>query len=318
VWRQTTGTNHHFIAYAEGTSGGGWYVQQRDALGMADGVLVANNASPSPDLVPSGAWWRVGGDFSLPSLRCVEATRLPTASDVTLRGNALYLDTFTDVSGHAAFARLGRGLRARGIDDPKLCLFRNVSPTDLNQGTLGNCWMVAGLAAVASVPGAIQALCTQKTLSPVGRYDVALFHPTDHKWTTVTVDDRLPVFDAEKEPIQLSYMKATEEGEIWPVIFEKAVAKLFGSYPMLEGNSAMVILSMLTGCTGDSLLVLFRDKGSGEWRCGCVSSRLRRLRPFAAPLRGQRPTSSALPPFARLAGRARPCGWPRETMWLPA
>ena len=52
--------------------------------------------------------------------------------------------------------------------------------------------MVSGFAAVAQVPGAISALCAQKGLSTVGRYEVRLFHPLKEEWTSVVVDDRLP------------------------------------------------------------------------------------------------------------------------------
>ena len=77
----------------------------------------------------------------------------------------------------------------------------------------------------------------------------------------MTIDDRLPV-----DGTELMYGQLSEEGELWPVLFEKAFAKLFGGYEQLDGNSPLVALKALTGCVGDQLMQLAREP-DGTWAC---------------------------------------------------
>ena len=67
------------------------------------------------------------------------------------------------------------------------------NPEDINQGSLGNCWIMAGASAVAEVPGRIERifLNNNNALSKTGIYGVniyALGVPY-----TILIDDYLPV-----------------------------------------------------------------------------------------------------------------------------
>ena len=160
---------------------------------------------------------------------------------------------------------------------PGLCLFRNIEPDDLQQGAIGNVWLVAALAALAEMPAQLRKLFTQKTLAPDGRYDVQLFHPVDEEWVTVSVDDRLAV-DASGKAYKPKFMQLTSEVELWPCILEKAVAKLFGSFQALDESdegcgfpglthelSPTLALEVLTGNTGSHLVRIIEE--DGNWHC---------------------------------------------------
>lgn len=307
VWRATSGEQQHFIAYAlvKGRKGAGaWYVQPREALGCPDGVLRLRSPvnCPSPHLVADPTAWESLPENDDDAAATASAAPLPAKLRVEMasplpaegEGVSIFEDDFTASSGVADFSRLGRGVsedaggrsgEERDADLP-LRLFADVSPHDLNQGELGNCWFVGALAALAAVPGAVRALCTQQTLSISGRYDVSLFDPIQRRWVTVTVDDRLPVTEmpsATSPSVRLRFMKTSAQNEIWPVIYEKAMAKLYGSYDALIGGKASVALSILTGCTRGRLLNIEKYSGEagdaaseGLWTCHAVQITPRR------------------------------------------
>ena len=57
-----------------------------------------------------------------------------------------------------------RVARAEGLGDHdgRACLFGNVDPNDLTQGSVGNCWLISAFAAAAESPEAVKALCKQQ------------------------------------------------------------------------------------------------------------------------------------------------------------
>lgn len=184
---------------------------------------------------------------------------------------SLYNDGLTLAELAADHAlRPGRG---QGLLDyqPDLSLFRDVSPKDLHQGAVGDCGLVGALAAYAGAhPDRLRGLCKQQRLSPDGRYDITLFHPTRNEWVTCSVDDRLPV----TPDGSIKFLHASPDLEIWPCLFEKAIAKLFGGYQQLKATPPLLGLKCLTGKTQDELLLFgwqdtVRDEleAEGGWEC---------------------------------------------------
>ena len=101
------------------------------------------------------------------------------------------------------------------------------NPEDINQGSLGNCWVMAGASAVAEVPGRIERifLNNNNALSKTGIYGVniyALGVPY-----TILIDDYLPVKDFNDN---LFFGKAGKDDSVWGALLEKAFAKLHGNY----------------------------------------------------------------------------------------
>jgi hypothetical protein len=116
-----------------------------------------------------------------------------------------------------------------------------ISAGDVKQGKVGDCFLMAALAAMATQPSSIERLLVTKTRSDSGKYVVKL-------WLTgrpveVTVDDWLPVLD-DKPAFCCS---KSEQGELWPCLLEKAWVKQHGSYNNADGGTAYSALSDLTG-----------------------------------------------------------------------
>ncbi|CAE7204750.1 IQUB [Symbiodinium microadriaticum] len=66
-----------------------------------------------------------------------------------------------------------------------------MSSSDLAQGSLGNCWLVATIAALARRPGAVRRLFVEAD-PPAGRFTVQLFDMASGRWELVEVDDFVP------------------------------------------------------------------------------------------------------------------------------
>ena len=159
-----------------------------------------------------------------------------------------------------------------------------ITPGDLAQGAVGDCWLVAALACVAEYPDAIRKVFLTPEYNSRGIYRVRLFDATKGAWVVVTVDDRIPCKPGTKQPL---FMKL-QGCELWAVLLEKAFAKFCGSYGALDGGWAMWGWRALTGDN------VFRLRLDGDQ----VTSR-RSSTPAAipsAPLPSPGPRLLALPP----------------------
>jgi len=103
-----------------------------------------------------------------------------------------------------------------------------ISPNDINQGELGNCYFLAVLSAMAEVPERVFSRFITKTPNKAGIYLVTLF--VNGVETPVIVDDFFPI------KYNKPAFASTKDGEIWAMILEKAWAKLHGSYLRSEGG----------------------------------------------------------------------------------
>jgi len=129
-----------------------------------------------------------------------------------------------------------------------------VTASDVAQGGLGDCWLVAAIAALSEFPGLIQRIFVTKETSPLGRYSLRLYDislqsesgAAKGKFVTITVDDLLPCKADGGFPKPL-FMNMNSDGEIWPLLIEKALAKWTGSYENLDGGYPAWALSTLTG-----------------------------------------------------------------------
>lgn len=175
------------------------------------------------------------------------------------KSSELYTDEFAK-DGKMEFRRFGRG-EGLADGDEHLCLFGSVDPHDLTQGSVGNCWLISAFAAAAEFPKHVKALCQQQTLTLDGKYDVRLFHPTKDKWEVHTVDDSFPIHNA-----NLKFASMGNQGEIWPCVLEKGLAKMFGSYNALEGNTSLLAFKTMFGAKGLDLISLDRED-DGMWTC---------------------------------------------------
>ena len=114
----------------------------------------------------------------------------------------------------------------------------SVSPNDVAQGALGDCYLIAGMAAVARAnPDAIQKLIKDKG---DGTFEVTLYIRRNRysrpEAVTKVVDAQLP----ERSPGSALYAKTGDKGaegtEMWTALIEKTVAQHKGSYETIQGG----------------------------------------------------------------------------------
>ncbi|XP_013396844.2 calpain-B-like [Lingula anatina] len=130
-----------------------------------------------------------------------------------------------------------------------------ISRSDIDQGSLADCWFLSACAAVSA---------RQKFMKIIIPDNQVLTGPEYHgivwfrfwrfgKWYNVCVDDRLPTKNG-----KLFYGSCDDSEEFWVPLLEKAYAKLHGSYEALCGGHTMNALLDLTGGLGEKYEVALK------------------------------------------------------------
>lgn len=116
-----------------------------------------------------------------------------------------------------------------------------ISPGDVSQGELGNCYFLSSLASVAKNPHRVERNLFQRVKSRKGGYCVSFC--ITGIWTPVYIDDLFPV----REDGQLPFSSPKTQA-MWPMLFEKAYAKQYGAYWHIgHGGQAQEALRDITG-----------------------------------------------------------------------
>jgi calpain-15 len=124
----------------------------------------------------------------------------------------------------------------------KLCVFdSSIVPDDILQGDLGDCYLLAAVAAIAEYPERIKKIIPSKTINNAGIYCVQIC--VTGIWEQVMVDDCFPF----KQDAQRPAFTYTTSQELWVMLIEKAYAKLYGGYDNINRGSVCEAICDLTG-----------------------------------------------------------------------
>ncbi|XP_058462304.1 calpain-B-like isoform X3 [Malaya genurostris] len=181
-------------------------------------------------------------------IRSAEAQDFYDLRDRCIRNRTLFEDPeFPANSSSLSFSGDYRSnikwLRPTEISKDAAFFENSYSRFDINQGELGDCWLLAAAANLTQDPLLFSRVVPED--NSFRENYAGIFHFRFWRfgqWCDVVIDDRLPTVDG-----NLIYMRSTEKHEFWSALLEKAYAKVFGSYEALRGGSASEAMEDFTG-----------------------------------------------------------------------
>ncbi|KAF9875264.1 calpain-like protein [Colletotrichum karsti] len=172
----------------------------------------------------------------------------------------------------------------------KPTFMKNLDGCDVKQGSLGDCWLMASLTALANVEGGMKRICVEYD-TRIGIYGFVFYR--DGEWIYSIIDDKLylksPCWDSpsmqrdllqqiDREDVERVYRKTYQTGskalffaqckdqnETWVPLLEKAYAKAHGDYASLSGGWIGEGLEDLSGGVTTELLTSDILDTEGFW-----------------------------------------------------
>ncbi|XP_065091814.1 calpain-B-like isoform X5 [Ochlerotatus camptorhynchus] len=165
-----------------------------------------------------------------------------------LENGSLFEDPeFQAVSSSLMFSRRPdrhyEWLRPHEISENPEFFVEGFSRFDVQQGELGDCWLLAACANLTQDQKMFLRVVPEDNSFEEDYAGICHFRFWQYgRWVDVVIDDRLPTYRGE-----LIYMRSSEKNEFWSALLEKAYAKLHGSYEALKGGTTCEAMEDFTG-----------------------------------------------------------------------
>jgi hypothetical protein len=107
---------------------------------------------------------------------------------------------------------------------------------DFDQGSLGNCWFIAGCVGILKCDKNFSRVVPKEQSFNDDTYN-GMFHFRFYRygeWLDVVIDDYLAFWPNTNDLVFCSNKQ--DKNEFWTALMEKAYAKLYGSYELLDGG----------------------------------------------------------------------------------
>jgi hypothetical protein len=161
----------------------------------------------------------------------------------------------------------GRGM---GIgDSPNLKIIGDVDPSDIEQGSVGDCWLLSGISSLAEFDGAVKHLfrktknLDKRPFEKPNMYTITLWDLTTWKEVDIVVDERLCV--TANGTGHLLACKPSTDDELWVCYLEKALAIHCGGWDKISGGQCTHAWALMTGCKEQYQII--KNKKTGKYMC---------------------------------------------------
>ena len=125
----------------------------------------------------------------------------------------------------------------------KYSLFsKEIGPMNIKRGELEDDHLLSALSALSEQPNWLKRVFEIEEVTEPDKYVVRLF--IEGKWENITIDGMVPVRAKTNQPI----FSTTNRGDIYVLLIEKAIAKVYGNYERIIRGEIGQTLRMLTGC----------------------------------------------------------------------